>query len=411
MSRAATGFKCRSCGCGDVELILSLGKTPLANALLKPDQLTTPEPTFPLDLAFCGSCTLVQITYTVSPERLFADYPYLSSYSDTMLEHARQLSAELERERRLSTDSLVIEIASNDGYLLQNYVQAGIPVLGIEPARNVALVAEQRLVPTLVEFFGPHLSARLVAAGMQADVIHAHNVLAHVADLNGFVAGIRALLKDDGVAVIEVPYLRDMIDKTEFDTIYHEHLCYFSLTALDRLMIRHHLHIVDVTRLDIHGGSLRILVGKSNHRQDPSVAALLTEEREEGMTSIGYYADFRQHVQAVCTHLVNELRKLKASGSRIAAYGASAKGSTLLNYIGVGSEVLDFVADRSEVKQGLFMPGTRLRVVSSEALTREIPDYALLLVWNFADEVLRQQQAYRDRGGRFIIPLPHFQIV
>jgi SAM-dependent methyltransferase len=393
-----------------VEVVLSLGETPLANALLKPDQLAAPEQVFPLDLAFCRRCTLVQITFTVPPEQLFSEYLYLSSFSDTMLAHARALAADLKRERRLSPDSMVIEIASNDGYLLQNYVASGIPVLGIEPARNVAEVAERKGVRTLVEFFGSSLAARLAAEGYRADVIHAHNVLAHVADLNGVVAGIRALLKDDGVAVIEVPYVRDMIEGTEFDTIYHEHLCYFSITALDNLMRRHDLQLVDVQRLSIHGGSLRVMVGKREPRR-ASVEAMMTEERELGMTSIAYYADFATHVRALSERLVRELRELKAGGSRIAAYGASAKGSTLLNYIGIGSEVLDFVADRSVVKQGLFTPGTRLPVVSPDELVRKIPDYALLLVWNLADEVLRQQQGYRERGGRFIIPLPRFQIV
>ncbi|HEV2035657.1 MAG TPA: class I SAM-dependent methyltransferase [Candidatus Dormibacteraeota bacterium] len=410
MSRGTLGFRCRSCGSEGVELVLSLGETPLANALIKPDQLDAPEPVFPLDLAFCSDCSLVQITFTVPPERLFSEYPYLSSVSDTMLEHARQLTAELGRERRLSADSLVIEIASNDGYLLQNYLASGIPVLGIEPARNIALIAEQRRVPTIVEFFGSRLGVQLAADGHRADVIHAHNVLAHVADLNGVIAGIYALLKDDGIAVIEVPYVRDLIDRLEFDTIYHEHLCYFSVTALDRLLGRHDMRLLDVQRLPIHGGSLRVRAGKRGIPH-PSVAAMLGEERAIGMTSMGYYSRFGEQVRALRKQLVEALRRLKAGGNRIAAYGASAKGSTLLNYIGIGSEVLDFVADRSVVKQGLFTPGTRLPVVSPDVLLREIPDYALLLVWNFADEVLRQQHGYRERGGRFIIPVPHFQIV
>jgi SAM-dependent methyltransferase len=305
---------------------------------------------------------------------------------------------------------MVVEIASNDGYLLQNYVAAGIPVLGIEPARNVAEVAEKKGVPTLVDFFGSSVADRLAVEGYRADVIHAHNVLAHVPDLNGVVAGMHALLKDDGVAVIESPYVRDMIERTEFDTIYHEHLCYFSVTALDNLMQRHELHLIDVQRLPIHGGSLRVLAGKRGQRR-PSVAAMLAEERALGMTSVGYYADFGAQVRDLSEKLIAELRRLKAGGSRIAAYGASAKGSTLLNYTGIGSEVLDFVADRSTHKQGLFTPGTRIPIVSPDELVRKIPDYALLLVWNFADEVLRQQHVYRERGGRFIIPLPRFQIV
>ncbi len=404
------GVCCRSCGQHCLRPVLSLGETPLANALLTADQLSQPEPLYPLDLAFCPVCSLVQITVTVPPQQLFSKYLYLSSYSDTMLAHARQLSHRLLDERRLSSTSLVVEIASNDGYLLRNYVEAGIPVLGIEPASNVAEVASGRGIPTLVEFFGEAAGRRLAAEGMQADVIHAHNVLAHVADLNGVVAGMGALLKTDGMIVIEVPYVRELIDRTEFDTIYHEHLCYFSLTALQHLMSRHGLVILDVERLPIHGGSLRIFAGK-RQAASGSVTALLAEEEQAGLTAIGYYEDFSRRVQTLREQLVKVLREIRGRGCRIAAYGASAKGCTLLSYLGVGTGTLDFVADRSTVKQGLFTPGTHLPIVAPEHLLEAMPQYALLLVWNLADEVLSQQMAYRESGGSFIIPVPHVTVV
>ncbi len=390
--------------------MLSLGETPLANALLTGDQLSQPEPVFPLDLGFCPACSLVQITVTVPAEQLFSEYLYLSSYSDTMLAHARRLSQRLLDERRLSSTSLVVEIASNDGYLLRNYVEAGIPVLGIEPASNVAEVASGRGIPTLVEFFGEAVGRRLAADGMRADVIHAHNVLAHVADLNGVVAGMGALLKTNGLIVIELPYVRELIDRTEFDTIYHEHLCYFSLTALEHLMSRHGLAILDVERLSVHGGSLRIYAGKQQPAS-PAVAALLADENQAGLTAIGYYEDFSRRVQNLREQLIGVLHEIRARGCRIAAYGASAKGCTLLSYLGVGADTLDFVADRSTVKQGLFTPGTHLPIVGPERLLEAMPQYALLLVWNLADEVLSQQRAYRERGGSFIIPVPHVTVV
>lgn len=405
--------RCRSCEHDGLETFLSLGRTPLANALLTADELNSTEATYPLDLAFCPHCSLVQITETVPPEKLFRDYLYFSSFSDTMLRHARDLAGQLVTRRQLGPDSLVVEAASNDGYLLQYYRQAGVPVLGIEPARNIAQVARERQgVPTLDDFFTEELADRLAGNGQCADVFHAHNVLAHVADLNGFVAGVRRVLKDDGVAVIEVPYLRDLIDHCEFDTIYHEHLCYFSLLALDRLFRRHGLLIEDVERVDIHGGSLRLYAVCQDHGRYPSerVTQLLREEVAWGVESLAVYQQFAQRVQQLKTTLCQLLADLKRQGKKLAAYGASAKGSTLLNFCGIGRETLDFVVDRSTVKQGRFAPGTKLPISSPERLRNEQPDYVLLLTWNFADEILAQQAEFRLSGGRFIIPLPALKV-
>lgn len=407
---------CRSCGYPHLEPILSLGHTPLANALLTKEQLDEPEPSFPLDLVFCPECAMVQITETVPPEILFRHYIYFSSFSDTMLKHAAGLVDRLVRERRLGAHSLAVEIASNDGYLLQFYKRHGVPVLGIEPATNIAKVAESKGIRTLNEFFGSDVAIRLAGQGERADVLHANNVMAHVADLNGFVAGIYTLLKDGGLASIEAPYLRDTIEHGEFDQIYHEHLCYFSLTAVDHLVRRHGLRVVDVEHLPIHGGTLRYVLARAEAVAagtaivGPAVDALLAEEAHLGMVSLAYYQDFAGRVEGLKRDLRQLLGDLKAQGKRIAAYGASAKGTTLLSYFGIGRETLDFVVDRSTVKQGHFTPGTHLPILAPEALLGEQPDYVLLLTWNFAGEILAQQSAYREAGGRFIVPIPELAI-
>jgi SAM-dependent methyltransferase len=407
------GVSCRSCGGDELRLVLSLGVTPLANAL-PPDPSAPPEATYPLDLVFCGVCALVQITETVPPEQLFRDYVYFSSFSDTMLAHSSDLVARLVTESRLGPHSLAVEVASNDGYLLQYYKQRNIPVLGIEPAENVAKVArEERGIDTISEFFGLSLAKRLAAQGKRADVLHANNVLAHVADLNGFVAGIRELLADDGVAVLEFPYVGDMVDRCEFDTIYHEHLCYFSMGAVTHLADRHGLKIVDVERLDIHGGSLLLKLARreSSHGVDPRVAALRTEEIARGMMSFDFYRDFGERVAGLKQELCGLLARLKREGRRIAAYGAAAKGSTLLNTFGIGPDTLEFVADRSTHKQGRYMPGMRIPIVPPTRLVESMPDFTLLLTWNFAEEILEQQAEYRRRGGKFIVPLPTVRVM
>ena len=402
---------CRSCGAADLHPVLSLGSTPLANSLLTADQLAGPEPAYPLDLCLCRVCALVQITETVPPDVLFRDYLYFSSFSDTMLRHAEELANRLTTDRGLGAESLVAEAASNDGYLLGFYRALGVPVLGIEPARNVALVAEERGIPTIAEFFDARLAQRLAAEGRRPDVFHANNVLAHVADLNGFVEGIAIVLAEGGEAVIEAPYVKEMIDRCEFDTIYHEHLCYFSLTALDALFERHGLVVADVERIPVHGGSLRVFVRRRGASVARGVHDLRAEEAGWCVSDPAPYEAFAARVAQLGQELTALLGRLKSEGRTIAAYGAAAKGSTLLNVFGIGTETLDFVVDRSTVKIGRYMPGVHLRIDPPERLLEKMPDYLLLLAWNLADEIMSQQDEYRTRGGRFIVPVPVPEVV
>ena len=403
--------RCRSCGGGDLHVFLSLGETPLADALLAPEDIARPEPRYPLDLAFCPGCALVQILAEVPPQTLFVEnYLYFSSYSDEFLAHARAHAEGLVGERALDASTLVVEVGSNDGYLLRNFVDRGIPVLGIDPAPGQVAAAAALGVATVPEFFDAALARRLLAESGPAAVLIANNVMAHTPDLNGFVEGISILLADDGVATIENPYVRELIDRCEFDTIYHEHFSYFSCTSVDRLLRRHGLTLVRVEPFPVHGGTLRWWVERDGEPEE-SVGRYLAAERESGVDELGYYLEFARRVESVRDELVALLRRLRAEGARIAAYGAAAKGSTLLNYAGLGPELIDFVVDRNVHKQGRLMPGVHIPIRPPEALLDERPDYVLLLAWNFADEILAQQEAYRAAGGRFVVPVPEPRIL
>ena len=405
-------FQCQSCGGRDGALVLDLGLQPLVNNYLRPEDLAKPEPKFPLRLAVCHGCWLMQIADLVPPVQLFSEYLYFSSFSDAWVRHARQAAERYIAEFALGHDSLVMEIASNDGYLLKNFVAARVPCLGIEPAANIAKVARENGIETVGEFFGAESARRLTEQKGQADLLLGNNVFAHAPDTNDFVAGLRIALKPQGRVILEFPYGADFIEKNEFDTIYHEHVFYFTLTPLLPLFRRHGLEIFHVEKTPMHGGSLRLFVGHAAaHPVQPSVEKFRSEEERNGVSGLSYYESFSNQAANVKVALRALLTKLKADGKSIGAYGAAAKGSTLLNYCGIGCETIDFVVDRSPHKIGRLMPGVHVTILPAAELALRRPDYALLLAWNFADEILEQQRAYREAGGRFIIPVPEVRIV
>jgi SAM-dependent methyltransferase len=403
--------ECRSCRSSALRVVLDLGNHPISNALLTAENQAQKEASYPLQLAFCEDCALLQVTETVPPEILYQrDYPYFSSSSPALLQHAASIAQRLIRERGLGPNSLVLEVACNDGYLLRNFVEQGIPCLGVDPAEGPAAQARQIGVPVINDFFSLGLAEDLAAQGQFADVMIANNVVAHVDAINDFVAGFARLLKPKGTAVFEFAYAVDMIEKCEFDTIYHEHLFYHTLHGLTPLFARHGLHLNDVERLPIHGGSLRLFVGRSAERS-ARLEELMNYERSLGVDRLRWYEHFSGRVVRLGNSLIELLRAEKKRGKRIACYGAAAKGSTLVNYLDLGPGFFEYVVDANPYKQGKFMPGQRIPIVHPDRLLETQPDLVLLLVWNFAGEVLRQQSAYRAAGGRFIIPIPEPHVI
>lgn len=398
--------RCRVSGVQGLVPILDLGDMPHADGLLTREALSRPEPKWPLELAFSPESKLVQITETVDPTILFgADYPYFSSFSDAWLKHCRDNAVNLIKSRHLNKSSFVVELASNDGYMLKNFVEAGIPVQGIDPAPGPAAAATKIGVPTICDFFTLDMARRMAKEGKRADVVIGNNVMAHVADTNGFVQGIREILKDDGTTSIEAPYVKDMIEHGEFDTIYHQHLCYFSVLSADYLFRRNGLFLNHVEWLPTHGGSLRYYAGRRENVQE-SVKRMLAEERDLGMDKPGYYRGFATMVKNLGLTMRSILADIKRQGRSIAAYGAAAKGAIMLNYLGADTTQIDFVVDRNIHKQGRYMPGVHIPILAPEELLRRRPDYCLILPWNFKDEIMQQQAEYRRKGGRFIVPVP-----
>jgi SAM-dependent methyltransferase len=405
-------LNCRFCGARLEHVFADLGMSPLSNAFLRADQLDQMEPFFPLTVRVCADCFLVQLPAVETPENIFSDYAYFSSYSETWLEHARRYCEAMTVKLGLGPQSQVVEIASNDGYLLQYFAGANIPVLGVEPAANVAEVARQKGIETVVRFFGAETARDLKAAGKSADLLLGNNVLAHVPDINDFVAGLAILLKRGGVVTMEFPHLVQLMRGNQFDTIYHEHFSYLSLLAVRRIFEAHGLTIFDVEELPTHGGSLRIFAGHAEERSaGERVLALAEAERAFGLTDLDTYARFAEQVRDTKRALLAFLVAAKNEGKRVAAYGAPAKGNTLLNYCGVRTDFIDYTVDRSPYKQGHFLPGTHIPIHGPDRLRETRPDYVLILPWNLRDEIVEQMKDVRSWGGRFVVPIPRVEII
>ena len=408
-----TRTPCRFCGAPVAATVVDLGMSPLCESFLPADQLNQMEPFYPLHVTVCGKCFLVQLEAYVTPEHIFTDYAYFSSFSDSWLKHAENYTELMVQRFGLNARSHVVELASNDGYLLQYFVKKGIPCLGIEPAANVAEVAVKLGVPTLVKFFGSQTARELAAQGKHADLILGNNVLAQVPDLNDFVGGMKILLKPQGVITIEFPHLMRLMQENQFDTIYHEHFSYFSLFTSEKIFEAHGLKLFDVDELPTHGGSLRIY---GRHAEDSSkpVAARVTElrAREEaaGLTRLDGYARFAEQVKETKRKLLDFLIQAKRARKQIVGYGAPGKGNTLLNYCGIRTDFLDYTVDRSPYKHGKFTPGTHIPIFPVEKIRETRPDYVLILPWNLKDEIMKQMAYIREWGGQFVVPIPEAKV-
>jgi len=405
--------QCRLCGGALEHSFVDLGMSPLCESFVAPGQLDAMEPYFPLHAFVCGTCFLVQLGEYVSPESIFREYAYFSSYSTTWVAHAKAYCDMIETRLGLGPDSLVIELASNDGYLLQHFLPRGIPVLGIEPAANVAQVAIDKGIPTRVDFFGVELAEALVAEGRHADLIIGNNVLAQVPDLNDFVAGMALLLAEDGVVTLEFPHLERLMADNQFDTIYHEHFSYFSLITIEYLAARHGLRLIDVEKLSTHGGSLRVYLAHASSVRPTTrrVPELLAREQACGFRDLATYASFAEQVERTKRKLLSFLIAAKNAGAVICGYGAPGKGNTLLNYCGIGTDFLEFTVDRNPYKHGRFTPGMHIPIHPIDAIDAARPDYVLILPWNLKDEIIQQMRHVGDWGGKFIVPIPELTVI
>ncbi len=414
VERAGDTPFCRFCGEGLTDTVVDLGMSPLCESYLRPEALNSVERFYPLRVLVCRSCWLVQLEEYVSAEDIFTEYAYFSSYSTSWVDHMHRYADDMRERFALDGNSHVVELASNDGYLLQWFVEAGVPVLGIEPAANVAAAAEAKGVPTLVKFFGHELALQLATRRRMADLLIGNNVLAQVPDLNDFVAGMKTILAPTGVITLEFPHVMRLIDENQFDTIYHEHFSYFSLHTVATILADHGLEIFDVDELPTHGGSLRIYARHDDDLSRPverSVKELLAREDAFGLTDIDRYTQFTGQVEETKRAILDLLIGLKREGKSIAGYGAPGKGNTLLNYCGIRTDFLDFTVDRSEYKQGLSLPGTHIPIFEPAEIDRQRPDYVFVLPWNVKDEIVEQMAHIREWGGQFIVPIPRPEII
>jgi SAM-dependent methyltransferase len=414
MNNATDMRRCRLCGAPLKQTFADLGMSPLCESYISAEQLNQMEPFYPLHTLVCHECLLVQLGEYVTPDHIFSDYAYFSSYSDSWLCHARNYVDMIVDRLRLGPESFVVELASNDGYLLQNFVRRSIPVLGVDPAANVAEMAKLKGIPTLVRFFGEATARELVAKGKQPDLLIGNNVLAHVPALNDFVRGMKLLLKPDGAITMEFPHLLRLMEGNQFDTIYHEHFSYFSFLSAEKVFARHGLTVFDVEEIPTHGGSLRVYVRHSDDAIKPvnaSVTALRAREKKLGFERIETYASFQERVKETKRKLLEFLIAARWDRKSVAGYGAPGKGNTLLNYCGIRSDLLDYTVDRNPYKQGKFLPGTHIPIYAPEKLAETRPDFVLILPWNLRDEIVQQLSFVRTWGGRFVVPIPEVCVI
>jgi SAM-dependent methyltransferase len=411
--RQASSTSCRFCGAALQQTFVDLGMSPLCETYPSAADLNRGEIYYPLHVYVCEKCFLVQLEQYESPENIFSDYAYFSSYSDSWLKHAENYCNKMVKQFELNRKSLVIEAASNDGYLLQYFVRQNIPVLGIEPAANVAKVAVEKGVPTLVKFLGVRLADELAAEGRTADLVLGNNVLAQVPDLNDFVEGLKILLKPEGVLTLEFPHLLRLIERNEFDTIYHEHFSYFSMLSTVKIMEAHGMRVFDVEELPTHGGSVRVYASRLDartHRLDPRVSQLISAEEKAGLGSVKGYENFAPQVKQTKIALVDFLLDAARQGKTVAGYGAPGKSATLLHYCGIGKDLIEYTVDRSPYKQGRYLPGTHIPIYHPDRLRETKPNYVIILPWNLKDEIMEQLQYIREWGGKFLVPIPKVSV-